>query len=103
MTQHSITLTEKIGGDWSIAGIALQAKPLTELSNRCHEATRTVALDCGDIKSIDLSGFQLLYVWMHCLHLKGLQPKLVNVPDFMRESQRRLGIAPLFDSQENRS
>ena len=100
MTQHTRTLTEKIGGDWSITGIVQQAKPLVELSNGYHETARSINIDCGGIKIIDLSGFQLLYVWMQCLHLRGFRAELINIPDFMQEAQKGLGFAPPQDLQE---
>ena len=52
------------------------------------------------IAGIDLCGFQLLYTWLHCLDIRGVKPKLVNVPDFVHESQDRLGLTALFDSSD---
>lgn len=98
----SSSVSTQLLGDWTIAGIAGQTKPLAELSSRCYGITQNITIDCSGIEHIDLSGFQLIYVWKHCLHINGIKPKFVNVPGVVLESQRRLGLGLLFDSQDNR-
>lgn len=59
----------------------------------------TVVVDCSGIRGIDHNGFQLLYVWLHCIQLRGMHPELVNMPGCMREAQERLGIKQLFENE----
>jgi len=70
---------------------------LTEFEIGCARSGVTVVVDCSGIAGIDLSGFQLLYVWLHCIQLSGLRPELVNMPDWMREAQELQGIKQIFE------
>lgn len=93
-------ISTQLQGDWTITGIARQTRPLAEFSRGC-KTRGNVSIDCSGIENIDLCGFQLIYVWMQSLNAKGLQAKLVNLPNFVVETQRRLGLVPLFDSERN--
>ena len=92
-------ISTQLQGDWTIAGIARQTKPLAEFSRGCRKTHGNVNIDCSGIENIDLCGFQLIYVWMQSLNAKGLHTKLVNLPNFVVETQRRLGLVPLFDPE----
>lgn len=72
-------------GDWTIAGIVRQVPRLTEYQFNDGRADNTIAIDCSGIEKIDLHGFELLHVWLHCIKLRGLRTKLVNMPEWMRE------------------
>jgi len=39
---------------------------------------------------MDMSGMQLLNVWLHCLSLRGVEPTLVNVPESLRHAMQGL-------------
>jgi ABC-type transporter Mla MlaB component len=97
-TQLSAATTRLIG-DWTIAGVIQQVTRLSELEIRSGRSGDTVVIDCSGIDQIDLSGFQLLYVWLHCMQLSGLHPELVNMPEWMREAQQRQGIAQVFENE----
>jgi len=71
---------------------------LTELEIGSTRKGIAVAVDCSGINGIDMSGFQLLYVWLHCIELSGLHPELVNMPEWMRETQEVLGVTQVFDN-----
>jgi len=72
---------------------------LTELEIRNTRPGGSVVIDCSGIDQIDLSGFQLLYVWLHCMQLSGVRPELVNMPEWMLEAQQRQGIAQVFENE----
>ena len=88
----SFATTAHLSGDWTIAGVVQQVALLTEFQAAESAPGATVVIDCSGIDEIDLSGFQLIFAWLHCIRIKGLQHELINVPDWMRDGQRRLGI-----------
>lgn len=92
MSHHTVALTEKIGGDWSIAGIGCQVKRLKVFHIGEAPPGSVVNIDCSSIEDIDYSGFQLLYVWCRFIKEKGLRSELVNIPERMRMEQARLGL-----------
>lgn len=99
MKHPSGASTIHLTGDWTITGVVQQVPRLTglEICGTC--SVKTVAVDCSGINGIDLSGFQLLYVWLHCIQLNGLHPELVNMPDWMHEAQKRQGVAQVFEHE----
>jgi ABC-type transporter Mla MlaB component len=57
---------------------------------------KNLRIDCGRIKSADLSGLQLLYVWMHCARFRGVEPELINMSDTLQHSMQSVGIGNCF-------
>jgi len=94
----SITTTH-LAGDWTIAGVVQQLPRLAQSEISGARPGGTVVIDCSGIRGIDHNGFQLLYVWLHCIQLRGLRPELVNLSGSMREAQERLGIKQLFENE----
>lgn len=82
----------KLEGDWTISGVIKQIGPLTELSGRLDAQVTNVVIDCSAIEMIDASGFQVLYTWLQCLHLRGFQPRLVAFSAVVWDSQKSLRI-----------
>jgi len=97
-TTHSCAETTRLIGDWTISGVVQQVTRLTELEIRSSLPGVPVVIDCSGIDRIDLSGFQLLYVWLHCMQLNGLHTELVNMPEWMCEVQQRQGVAQVFEN-----
>ena len=100
MKGRTSSIAAHLEGDWTINGVVRQIDPLMELSRNWDRTSTVIDIDCSGIAGIDLCGFQLLYTWLHCLDIRGVKPKLVNVPDFVHESQDRLGLTALFDSSD---
>jgi ABC-type transporter Mla MlaB component len=53
-------------------------------------------IDCGMIRTADLSGLQLLYVWMQCARFRGVEPELVNLPNSLQKTMQRMGLGHCF-------
>jgi ABC-type transporter Mla MlaB component len=70
-------------GDITHAEITLNI--INSLDEALHMTTRTgekkIQIVCDKIKSADISGLQLLSVWMQCARLRGLDPELVDLPE----------------------
>jgi ABC-type transporter Mla MlaB component len=79
--------------------VVQQVSRLAELEIGGARPGDAVVIDCSGIAEIDLSGFQLLYVWLQCIQLSGLRPELVNIPEWMLEAQERQGITQVFEKE----
>jgi len=99
MSEMSSALSAYLEGDWTINGVVGQIDPLMELSSSWDRNGSEVKIDCSGIAQIDLCGFQLLYTWLHCLEIRGIRQKLVNVPEVVQRSQSRLGLSNIFETR----
>lgn len=99
MNSSSGTQSTKLIGDWTIEGVGQQLHQLNDLPicNGAIDSGSTVAIDCAGIERIDMSGLQLLYVWIQCIRLRGFQPSLCNIPEKMMSSLACLGMADNFE------
>lgn len=59
---------------------------------------KNVRIDCGGIRAADMSGLQLLYVWMQCARFRGVEPELINLSDSLRKDMQRTGLGHFFYS-----
>jgi len=57
---------------------------------------RYIHIDCERVRTADVSGLQLLYVWMQCARFRGVEPALVNLSDSLRQSMQRMGFDLCF-------
>lgn len=92
----NVSLSARLQGDWTVAGVMKQIDPLTELSELLDPSTPRINVDCSAIEMIDVCGFQLLYTWLHCLQVRGFEPTLVKIPDEVEKAQHLLGSFEVF-------
>lgn len=72
-------------GDWTLTEVARNIDSLTRSLQQVDRGNMsTLHVDCGQMEKADMSGLQLLNVWMQCLRFRGIEPTLVNVPDKVR-------------------
>ena len=57
---------------------------------------KILRIDCERIRTADISGLQLLYVWMQCARFRGVEPELVNLPDSLQQAMQRMGLGHCF-------
>ena len=53
-------------------------------------------IDCSKVRSADISGLQLLYVWMQCARFRGVEPELVNLPRTLQLTMEMMGLGHCF-------
>lgn len=92
-----------LAGDWSMCGVSTQlpqlAAQLDDLTGTAPEdtspATTTTRseIDLQGIDCFDACGCQLLAVFLHALHQKGLRPLLSNIPGVVSDMIGLLGFA----------
>ena len=79
----SISGTEvHLEGDWTLAGVTQSAMDSLAVALQQLEAvgSRRLDVDCRQVNAIDTNGQQILYVWLQCSRLRGVEPELVNFP-----------------------
>jgi len=80
-----------LDGDWTLNGVT---RNLAELSLSLQQfepgSAQNLRIDCGEIQQADVSGMQLLNVWLQCFRFRGVEPMLVNVPERLRHSMQHL-------------
>ncbi len=53
-------------------------------------------IDCGKVLSADVSGLQLLYVWIQCAKFKGVEAILVILPERLKQDMQRIELGHCF-------
>lgn len=96
MVAYSEGTGVKLSGSWDLSGVVMQIESLSTLNQLESGLEKYFSVDCGGIDNVDMSGLQLLHVWMQCVRLRGGEPELVNLPETMRRAIRRLGLENCF-------
>ena len=80
-------------GDWTLTGVTKQLPRLTSYLEKLNSAHhKSVHIDCSKIEAIDMSGLQLLHVWVELIKVHGVEPTIVNPPDYVQKNIHRLGV-----------
>lgn len=92
----------QLSGDWSIFSIAEKMPLLMEkLRALSGESRRSPIIDLAAVESIDVSGWQLLAMWLrHCRTL-GCEPVMVNIREDLRKRLELLGFDAEFTFRES--
>lgn len=97
MTTQTADSRHQLSGDWTISGVVNQVNLLSKSLEKLVSASKKrIHVDCGRIDSIDMSGLQLLHVWMELVKMRGIETELLNMPDGMRQTIKRLGLGHSF-------
>ena len=90
---HTTESNHNLSGDWTISGIVGQLDLLSSSLNTLESAGKMrVHIDFVKINAIDMSGMQLLNVWLQCCKWRGVEPTLVNVPESFSHIMLRTGL-----------
>jgi len=85
-----------LSGHWNLSGVVKQMESLPVLLHLESGREKLYRIDCSGISSIDMSGLQLLYVWMQCVSMRGVKPALINLPAGMQQTIKTLGLENCF-------
>jgi anti-anti-sigma regulatory factor len=97
MTVRMVGTVAHLEGDWTMTGVADNLDSLVLSLNQLEFiGEKNIQINCGQIEETDTSGLQLLYVWVECARLRGIEPKLVNVTDRMRRAIHEFGFSQSF-------
>ncbi len=99
MADRKDEIMHHLSGDWTISGVDSQFTSLNKtLSTLSSSQNKILLADCTHIDSIDMSGLQLLYVWMECAKIQDITIQLINQPDSMQQCIHRLGFQHSFQN-----
>jgi len=103
MSKRTTDTRHQLSGDWTISGVVKQVDSLsTTLQNLESCGNKKLHVDCRNINSIDMSGLQLLHVWMECARMRGLEPQLINLPVDIHHKIQHLGLGQYFSDSYSR-
>lgn len=93
----------RLDGDWTLTGVTRDIDSLAHSLQQLEPGSeKNLRIDCGQMKEADISGLQLLNVWMECARFRGVEPKLVNVPESLQHAMQvvvgHCGIDPFPDA-----
>jgi len=57
---------------------------------------KKIRIDCERIRTADICGLQLLYVWMQSARIRGVESELINLSHSLRQSIQRMGFEHCF-------
>lgn len=81
----------RLEGDWTLAGVTRSLDSLALSLQQLESVSgKKLRIDCGQMKNADISGLQLLNVWMQCVRFRGVEPTLCNVPEKLRHAMQVL-------------
>ncbi|HIJ88354.1 MAG TPA: STAS domain-containing protein [Desulfuromonadales bacterium] len=87
-----------IRGDLTRSGI--EQDVINSLSHSLDKVSfgsgNRIRIDCGGVHTADISGLQLLYVWMQCARLRGAESELVNMSANMQNTIHAMGLEHCF-------
>jgi ABC-type transporter Mla MlaB component len=86
----------KLSGHWNLSGLVHQIESLSSLHQSEPGLGKRFHIDCSEINSVDMSGLQLLFVWIQCIRMRGVKPELINLPDGMQQTIKTLGLENCF-------
>lgn len=66
------------------------------LQNIVSGGDKKICIDCEKIRKADIGGLQMLYVWMYSAKKRGVEPKLLNVPNRLWQAMQRMGFEHCF-------
>lgn len=97
MSTQTTESEHQLSGDWTITGVVTQIDVLADsLEMLSSNQTGRLQVDCGRIHNIDMSGLQLLHVWIECAKMRGIRAQLINLPERMQQTIQRLGLNQSF-------
>lgn len=90
-------------GDWSISEVT--QNNLDTLSAALRQINPTCAkkllIDCRQVNAIDITGQQILNVWMQCVRLRGVEPELVIPSNNLRQVFQSFGLRCRYTSRNS--
>jgi len=97
----AICIKEKVAhlqGDLTYSGMTQNISDSLAVSLRQLDSggKKNIRIDCGRILTADISGLQLLYVWMQCARFAGVESELFNIPDCLQQTMERMGLEHCF-------
>jgi len=85
-----------LSGYWNFSGVVLQVESLPTIHQLETGLEKLACIDWRELSSADMSGRQLLSVWKQCVRLRGVKPELINMPEGMQQTFKRMSVEEYF-------
>jgi ABC-type transporter Mla MlaB component len=100
MKIHMSGNVASLEGAWTLAGVTQCAidSLAVALQQIIPGSTRMLHIDCRDISVIDANGLHLLYGWVQCARLRGVEPELILSRNELQQTFQNLKIPYRYTS-----
>lgn len=80
-------------GDWTCTGAEQNIDSLAISLQQLESAQEEVLfIDCGQVQEADVTGLELLQVWLECARIRGVKPTLVNINERLQQIMQDLNF-----------
>ncbi|MBK5274942.1 MAG: STAS domain-containing protein [Desulfuromonadales bacterium] len=66
------------------------------LQKTISEGDTKIRIDCESMRTADICGLQLLFVWMQSARFRGVEPELINLSGDLRQNMQKMGFEHCF-------
>lgn len=98
MTSYAAGTVAHLQGDLTHSGVTKNI--INSLAVSLHKITsggyKNIHIDCERIRTADISGLQLLFVWMQSARFRGVEPELINLSYSLRQAMQSMGFGHCF-------
>jgi ABC-type transporter Mla MlaB component len=99
MEIHLAGSTGQLQGNLTEAGVT--GNSIDSLSDSLQQigtdgGAKHVSIDCAKVLGADLGGVRLLYTWIQCARIVGIELELVNLSDSLRQVMQKFGLRDCF-------
>lgn len=80
-------------GDWTSSGAELNINSLAHSLQQLESGNEEILrIDCGQVQEADVTGLELLQVWLECARIRGVKPILVNISERLQQIMHDLNF-----------
>jgi len=93
MTIRMVGTEAHLEGDWTCTGAELNIDSLANSLQQLESVQEEVLfIDCGQVQEADVTGLELLQVWLECARIRGVKPTLVNINERLQQIMNELNF-----------
>jgi ABC-type transporter Mla MlaB component len=92
--------TGQLQGDLTDSGVTQRCiVALADFLRQIESSERKIRIDCGKILRADLNGLRVLYTWMQCARLRGVELELINPSACLWQVMQSFALGSCFTDQ----
>lgn len=97
MTIRMVGTEAHLEGDWTCTGAELNIDSLAiSLQQLDLVQEEVLVIDCGQVQEADVTGLELLQVWLECARIRGVKPTLININKRLQQIMNELNFRHCF-------
>jgi len=98
MTSFTADTVAHLQGDLTHSGVTnnIINSLAVSLQKTTSGGYKNIRIDCERVRTADISGLQLLFVWMQSARFRGVEPELINLSYSLRQAMQRMGFGHCF-------